>query len=66
MSKKKGGGKGKKAGEDEDTSTVDLLSLYKKNCFKSGIGTLKQLEIKFEQVIEEGDGILEEVQIPFL
>jgi len=53
-------GKGK-GGEDEDTSTWDLLVLYRKNCNKNGITTLKQLEQKFDQVFEEGDGILEEV-----
>ncbi len=62
MSKKKKGGMGKgKGGEDEDTSTWDLLVLYRKNCNKNGITTLKQLEQKFDQVFEEGDGILEEV-----
>ena len=63
--KKKGGGMGKKGkgGDDEDTSTWDLLVLYRKNCVKNGITTLKQLENKFDQVFEEGDGILEEVAL---
>jgi len=64
MSKKKKGGMGKgKGGEDEDTSTWDLLVLYRKNCNKNGITTLKQLENKFDQVFEEGDGILEELHV---
>lgn len=58
MSKKKGGmGKGK-GGDDEDTSTYDLLTFYRRFCIKVGQAPLKCIENKYVEMEEEGEEIL--------
>ncbi len=48
--------------EEEDTSTRDLLNMYRKNCKELEIPTCKMFEIKMSEVLEE-DNHLPEVLI---
>lgn len=53
--KKKKGGKD----EEEDTSTKDLLTFYKKSCKELEIPFSKPLEIKINEVLDEDDHLPE-------
>jgi hypothetical protein len=56
--KKKAGGKD----DEEDTSTRDLLYIYRKNCKELEIPSCKMFESKINEVLEE-DGHLPEILI---
>jgi hypothetical protein len=58
MGPKKKGGKD----DEEDTSTQDLLTIYKKNCKELEIPFCKLLESKINEVLDEG-GHLPEILI---
>lgn len=53
--KKKGG----KKDEEEDTSTQDLLTFYKKNCKEFEVPICKLLEARINEVLDEGDHLPE-------
>jgi len=51
-----------KQGEEEDTSTKDFLTYYKRYCRELEIQTFKTLETKTTELLEEG-GHLNEILI---